>query len=275
VKKNHAKTFPSLASALASKVLAAVSGSNTSGSFASFDPATWSLRTSQHSLLEDWIPSSVALPKAGTMRSGSLYELPTLERPIGESGSSSSRGGSTWDRGEYPTPTAEQYGSSQNGAASGHVRPTNGTPSLSTWARESWTTPKASDAERGDCPSERARNTPSLVSQAPAWATPTARDWRSGKASGAAAYSTDSGQHSGTTLTDAAVRQPMWATPRSSDGEKGGPNAQDGSGSPHLSNMAVNMSGPPAPETPKRGRPTSSDTLGELPLWAESSTRDS
>lgn len=39
------------------------------------------------------------------------------------------------------------------------------------------------------------------------WPTATATD---AKASGAAGYSTDSGRHSGTTLTDAAVRFPTW-----------------------------------------------------------------
>jgi hypothetical protein len=40
-----------------------------------------------------------------------------------------------------------------------------------------WTTPKASDTERGDCPSERARRTPFLPSQVRAtWNTPTVED---------------------------------------------------------------------------------------------------
>lgn len=65
-------------------------------------------------------------------------------------------------------------------------------PALSREVKE-WATPKASDADRGDCPSERARNSPSLVSQAPeasargplesARPTPTSRDWKSGSAS--------------------------------------------------------------------------------------------
>lgn len=42
------------------------------------------------------------------------------------------------------------------------------------------------------------------------WPTATATD---SKASGAAGYSTDSGRHSGTTLTDAAVRLAEWPTP--------------------------------------------------------------
>lgn len=265
-----AKTSASLASALASRVLEAAFGLSTSDSFASFDPTTWSLRTSQLSLLGDSTPSSVVLPKAGMTRSGSLYELPTLERPTAVNESSSSRGGSTWDRGEYPTPTATDYGSSQNGASSGHVCPTNGTPSLSTWARTGWATPTARDWKDGACAHADVPTNGLLGRQSARW--PTAQD---ANASGSAAYSTEIGRHAGTTLTDAAVRQPMWATPRASDGEKGGPNARDGSGSPHLSNMAVNMNGPHHPMTPKRGQATSSNTLAELPLFGAVSTRDS
>jgi hypothetical protein len=41
------------------------------------------------------------------------------------------------------------------------------------------------------------------------------------KASGAAGYSTESGRHSGTTLTDAAVRTPTWASPVARDWKDG------------------------------------------------------
>jgi hypothetical protein len=46
-----------------------------------------------------------------------------------------------------------------------------------------WSTPKASDADRGDCLSERGRNSPSLVSQAAEVTPEAARDWKSGSAS--------------------------------------------------------------------------------------------
>lgn len=42
-----------------------------------YDHATRSLRTSQRSLIEDWIPYLVALPRSGTMRSGRIYEQKT------------------------------------------------------------------------------------------------------------------------------------------------------------------------------------------------------
>lgn len=49
----------------------------------------------------------------------------------------------------WPTPSATPYGSSQNGRANGHVRPSNGTPSLENQARAMWSTPMKSDADRG------------------------------------------------------------------------------------------------------------------------------
>jgi hypothetical protein len=42
----------------------------------------------------------------------------------------------------------------------------------------SWPTPKASDAKRGDSPSERNRHTPSLPAAVNMWPTPTASDWK-------------------------------------------------------------------------------------------------
>lgn len=49
-------------------------------------------------------------------------------------------------------------------------------PALSREVKE-WATPRASDADRGDCPSERARNSPSLVSQAPEASAPLNPAW--------------------------------------------------------------------------------------------------
>ena len=105
-------------------------------------------------------PYSSPWPRAGMMLSGIAYRLkPSAPLTAGT--------GSSWSRGEYPTP----FGSSQNEGKVPHQRPNMGVPSLDAWAR--------------------------------GWPTPTAGDH---KASGAADYSTDSGRHSGVTLTDAAVR---------------------------------------------------------------------
>ena len=58
---------------------------------ASFDPITWSLRTSQGSLLaeEQWGECLETLPDSGMWDAGAVYELRTLELHISESGYSS------------------------------------------------------------------------------------------------------------------------------------------------------------------------------------------
>lgn len=75
------------------------------------------------------------------MRSGFLSELPTLKRPTRGSGSS-------WSRGEYPTPTATSYGSSNNGSPHDgrEEYATKGSPSLQRWAQD-WPTASATDAK--------------------------------------------------------------------------------------------------------------------------------
>ena len=87
------------------------------------------------------------------------------------------------DSSSWPTPSAKPYGSNQSPSPGAALRPSPG-----------------------------AALRPSLQSLSAQWPTPTATDR---KASGAADYSTESGRHSGTTLTDAAIRQ--WPTPSARD----------------------------------------------------------
>jgi DNA (cytosine-5)-methyltransferase 1 len=54
----------------------------------------------------------------------------------------------TWNRNEYPTPSATRYGSSQNEGTIPHQRPSAGTPSLDTWASK-WATPTSRDGKDG------------------------------------------------------------------------------------------------------------------------------
>lgn len=167
-----AKTSPSLVSALASQVLEAVSGSSTCDSFASFDRASSSWRTSQLSLLEDWTSSSVDLPKRGMMRSGSLYELPTLAPRTFESGSSS-----------WPTATAT------DAKSSARVNPATGETCGTKMARVGldgagtlldsirlWATPTARDWKDGACAEADVPTNGLLGRQAPRWCTPTVED---------------------------------------------------------------------------------------------------
>jgi hypothetical protein len=86
--------------------------------------------------------------------------------------------GNSYSRGEYPTPSATPYGTSQNEGKVPHKRPTAGTPSLETWARQLdwlWSTPTASDGVGG--PGHGAmEGGESLRTQASDWTTPTTQD---------------------------------------------------------------------------------------------------
>ena len=92
--------------------------------------------------------------------------------------------GSSWSHGEYPTLSAAEYGSSQNGSNSD--RPSAGTPSLHTWAKEQWPTVTASDGSmkgHSGVPGRNAQGSPSLTATASLWPTVCASDWKSGEAS--------------------------------------------------------------------------------------------
>jgi hypothetical protein len=132
----------------------------------------------------------------------------------------------------------------------------------------SWATPQANDA-KGGSPGKRKDTTTSggerssLIEQATwitpqaketvalvsAWPTPTGQDSAS---SGAAGYSTESGRHSGTTLTDAA----SWATPAARDWRDGrASNATMEHNSRPLNEQAVMLASWPTPDTNTRGGP--------------------
>lgn len=70
-------------------------GPSSSESFAMFDPATSSWRTSQGSLLPEWETFSGTWPRSGMTRNGRAFPLPRLVPPISGGESSS-----------WPTPTA-------------------------------------------------------------------------------------------------------------------------------------------------------------------------
>jgi hypothetical protein len=100
------------------------------------------------------------------------------------------------------------------------------------------------------------------------WPTPTRQDAAS---SGAANYSTESGRHTGTTLTDAA--RASWPTPCQQDGPKGGPSQ----GMDRLPAAAFLASWP----SPKASNTTGAGTRGEggdnlqtISAWATPAARD-
>ena len=85
---------------------AADCGENTQESFASYDPASSSWRTSQLCLTGEWSEYSETWPRAGMTRNGRAYELPTLAHSTGES-----------ESGLWPTPDANTstYSNHYNG----------------------------------------------------------------------------------------------------------------------------------------------------------------
>ena len=89
------------------------SGPGSQTPFAYYDPDSHSLRTSQLTLDLDSMKSSPTLPTSGSMRSGRLYERPTLALAINAIGSSSSQpcgGGVSL----MPTPVVNDMGAGKS-----------------------------------------------------------------------------------------------------------------------------------------------------------------
>jgi hypothetical protein len=119
-----------------SKASEAAYGENTPELWATFDHDSLSWKTSALSLLEDSPPFSETLPRSGMTRNGTLYRLPPLTRLIYGS-----------DAGLLPTPTATEYGTTNNGQrGDGTTYATAGKASLWTMARRGLLpTPRASE----------------------------------------------------------------------------------------------------------------------------------
>ena len=124
-------------------------------SFARLDANGAFLKMSLHSsLFPQDIPYSENLPKAGSMRSGFLFERPTLALRTDESASSS------W-------PTARAEDSECCGNHQGAQDSLGG-------ATRNWGTPRANDAEKRGVISGDPRN--GVLGQAVNWGTPNTRD---------------------------------------------------------------------------------------------------
>jgi len=143
-------------------------------SLARFDPASRSWKTAQLCLLGDSELSSVTWPRSGMTANGQCWELPTLEHPTAAN-----------DSGLWPTPLANSH------TGAGHGPNKTGSPNLQTMVK-AWPTPDAHMGSGGRTSKmpptgKRANGTKQQITlnDAVKWscATPTARDWRSGKAS--------------------------------------------------------------------------------------------
>lgn len=210
-----ARTSRSQGKARVSTVSAADCGSSTCGSCRSCDPLGYSLRTSLLSALEAQTRCSMAWQRRATPAGRSWWVLAMSERRIEETESGSWRTPQAADgthnhceapahqKGTVALPLTLQVRRVQDWT----TRYAQGGTSLSTQTAgvESWPTPASRDwRDDGDCPSAQERRSPCLPAAVSMtmWPTATATD---AKASGAAGYSTESGRHSGTTLTDATV----------------------------------------------------------------------
>lgn len=186
---SHARTYHPQEKELALQENVADCGQKWQGLLAKYDQDSHSLKTAQCSLLEDSIPSLVILPRFGTMRNGCVYQRQSVEHHINETESGYL----------LPTPTANQMGSNTtmrkrgttakqiymnyptpragDGLKTGNINqnePRNGLPA----AVKKYPTPKAKDATATDCPSERRRNSPCLLTVVKKYPTPQASDHR-------------------------------------------------------------------------------------------------
>jgi hypothetical protein len=185
-----AKTSPTPAKAQGSTGNARVFGASTPDSFANYDPATSSWKTSQLSLLEDSGEFSGTWPRAGMTRSGTAFRLVPLAPLTGGTAS-----------GLWRTPTAYD-GMQRHNAVSTRNRVASGKTislGMQIHAPETWPTPRARDWKgpgyEDDLPSTVARQT---------WPTPTKSDGEGGPG--------NSGRQGGENLRTAAGGQlnPTW-----------------------------------------------------------------
>lgn len=144
-----------------------VCGASSSAWFAKFDPDLSTWKTAQRSLLGDSESFSETWPRWGLMRDGESYLRPIPALHICES-----------ESGLWPTPTVcGNYNRPGASAQSGMGLAT---------AVKLWPTPTASLGTKGGRVTPRkSREGGTLIEAVSArtWATATARDWRSGKAS--------------------------------------------------------------------------------------------
>ncbi len=147
-------------------------GASTRESLASFDPVTWSWKTSQRCLVEGWATYSQTWPRSGMTRSGTAYRLPPLALRMNATG-----------YGLWPTPTTDSATNRSSRYAQG------GMPLAA--AVKLWPTPTANQQNAASIPAllnEEKRLHPrgqwSLGTQVAAehvygnrmWPTPTAQD---------------------------------------------------------------------------------------------------
>lgn len=209
-----ARTSPTRAGGKGSRAPAPVSGRTCVTSFAQYDPATSSWKTSRPFLFEDSTSLPLTWPRAGMTSNGIAYQ----RRPSAPITRETDGGG-------LPTPSASSYGSNQSASAGASIR-----PSLETMARHGlWPTPRAGADRSSRKALRRHRSAPSLaqaveladgilpreiksLAEAPPswrrmWATPLARDARTFKG---AARSLNAQGGEPLTVQAGGTLNPMW-----------------------------------------------------------------
>ncbi len=178
-------------------------GRASSVSFARFDPAASSWRTSQGCLAwsgeerleafsQTWPRGFLIAVEAGLK--ASAYALRTSEHRISGNASSS-----------WPTPTAIMSGYNQSASPHAVIR-----PSLEMMARKNrWPTPKAQNA---NAPGLHGDGAPDLQTAVHLWPTPCHQDGKNANL--------PPSQEARDTLPGAGLRQGMWSTPQAHDADK-------------------------------------------------------
>jgi hypothetical protein len=165
---SRAKTYPLQERARALTENAPACGDIWRGSLARFDPATSSWRTAQPSVLEDLGESSVIWPRSGMTANGQCWELPMLGRRTAAS-----------DSGLFPTPSASHC--ELRPAKTWNPKSQSGRSLGCMAATAMWPTPTVCGNYNRKGLSKTSGD--GLATAVLKCATPTARDWRSGKAS--------------------------------------------------------------------------------------------
>lgn len=219
--ERRARISASPGSALGWMAAGAGSSSSTSGSPSSVKPPSSSGRTSPEQL--GLFPESASTSKSAATEARGPSFVRVMLGPLTSGPESSSW--PTPNTGESTSGHGRRGGKSGNGHQSGADLETV----ARVWSESNlWPTPRASPNENrttnapthGNGHGETLAGTASDWTRENIWPTATAMDSRS---SGAASYSTDSGRHSGTTLTD-AVRQfaaNLWPTASARDWKSG------------------------------------------------------
>ena len=223
--------------------------------------------TSQMTLSGSLEPWSGPLPPSGMIRNGACFPLPELELLTAGSGSS-------YSRGEYATPSATPYGTSNNyaareGTAAAHR------PSLETWAK-AWPTAGANDWKGGVSADERTTTQGRLAGAAEkTWPTPT-----SGDAAASGNRNLEGSQaHPGVSLTDAVLHgnpetpRDLWATPNAAAGTGYMSGSNRDTWRPTLEaqargEKAILHSGRRDPASESDGPTSSPSGQTSLPLWS-------